>query len=146
MRRRNIQMTDSRMDPSPQWRHGKGGRSKTKRMVLNFGLPNLTYSPENRNNAVRNSLHQLWWELTLLLLWEGLFDCALDWFWWGSSKLPGSSSLLICGMRTGPPSFFSFDAFVNIIVNPSPALGSFASQAPNLGNAPPLAGCPCTII
>jgi hypothetical protein len=55
MRRRNVQMTDFRMDPSPQRRHGKGGRSKTKRMGLNFGLPNLPYSPENRNNAVKNS-------------------------------------------------------------------------------------------
>jgi hypothetical protein len=26
-------------------------------------------------------------------------------------------------------------------VNPSPAVGSFASQAPNLGNVPPLTGC-----
>jgi hypothetical protein len=43
-------------------------------------------------------------------------------------------------MRKGPPSF-STDGFWNIIVNPSPAVGSFASQAPDLGNVPPLAGC-----
>jgi hypothetical protein len=85
-------------------------------------------------------------ELPILTGWFAGLLCIFlgtpGWLCW--PQLPsrdGGWSEFNLGICTGPPSFFSFESFWKIMVKPSPAFGSFTSQAPNLGNAPPLAGC-----